>query len=173
MPARGKRTSSKAIGRAGRAAEALRRLVDLVSHRSGLAVATMAEAAITLPQVLLLNHVERRGRTSPSEMAEAMHVSLPAVSQMIERLVQQGLLDRTEDPVDRRRKAVATTHAAKVVLRDLERARASDYESGLSPVSPELLAQLAALLRRVVGQLEDGEKASRRSVRSSTPAKAS
>ncbi|HEY6459506.1 MAG TPA: MarR family transcriptional regulator [Polyangiaceae bacterium] len=147
--------------------------MDLVSHRSGLAVATMAEAAITLPQVLLLNHVERRGRTSPSELAEAMRVSLPAVSQMIERLVQQGLLDRTEDPVDRRRKAVATTLAAKAFLRGLEHARASDYESGLSPVSPELLAQLAALLRRVVGHLEDDEKANRRTVRSSTPAKAS
>src|SRR5258708_2930726 len=95
--------------RSGHAGAALRRLVDLVSHRSGLALALMNEAAITLPQVLLLSHVERRGSASPSELAEAMHASLSAVSQMIDRLVRQGFLHRADDPGDRRRKSVTAT----------------------------------------------------------------
>jgi DNA-binding MarR family transcriptional regulator len=119
-----------------------------------MALATMNDAAITLPQVLLLNHVERRGATSPSELAEAMHTSLPAVSQMIDRLVQQGLLDRTDDPVDRRRKSLATTAAARSFLRKLGAARAAEYELGLAPVTPELLTQLATLIERVVDDLQ-------------------
>lgn len=118
----------------------------------------MTEAEITLPQVLLMDQVERRGETSPSELAEAMHASLPAVSQMIDRLVHQGLLDRTEDPRDRRRKTVAITTAAKAVLRKLKSSRASEYEVGLAQVAPDVLAQLAPLLEQAVAQLEESEK---------------
>ena len=131
--------------------------MDWVSHRSGLALATMTEATITLPQVLLLNHVARGRATSPSELAKAMRVSLAAASQMIDRLVQQGLLDRAVDPVDRRRKILATTTAAQSLLRKLETARSRDFELGLSPVHPEVLGQMAALLERAVAQLEDQE----------------
>ncbi len=126
----------------------------------------MNDAAVTLPQVLLLNHVERRGTASPSDLAGTVHVSLPAVSQMIDRLVQQGLLSRTEDPVDRRRKSLATTARARSVLRKLGAARSAEYELGLAPVSPGLLAQLTDLIERIVSELEvaaiaGGQRASR------------
>lgn len=137
-----------------RAGAALRRLVDLVSHRSGLALRIMNEAAITLPQVLLLSHVARRGTASPTELAEALHASLPSASQMIDRLVQQGLLDRTEDPVDRRRKSLAMTAGASAFLSKLEAARSMEYELGLAAVPPELLAQMTILLERIVSELE-------------------
>lgn len=84
-----------------------------------------------------------------------MRVSLAAVSQMIDRLVHQRLLDRAEDPVDRRRKVLATTAAAQSFLRKLEAARSRDFELGLNPIDPEVLAQMAALLERAVAQLED------------------
>src|SRR2546423_8684524 len=81
-----------------RAAVALRRLVDRVSHRSGLALATMSDASVTVPQVLLLNHVTHGRATSASELATVMRVSLPAVSQMIDRLAPPGFVQRREGP---------------------------------------------------------------------------
>jgi DNA-binding MarR family transcriptional regulator len=114
----------------------------------------MNEAAVTLPQVLLLSHVERRGSASPSELAEVLHASLSSVSQMIDRLVQQGFLDRTEDRRDRRRKSLAMTADASALLRKLGAARSMEYELGLASVPPELLAQMAVLLERVVSELE-------------------
>jgi DNA-binding MarR family transcriptional regulator len=65
------------------------------------------------------------------------------------------LLKRREDPGDRRRKTLATTPAADSFLRKLEVARSRDFELGLAPVAPELLAQMAALLERAVAQLEE------------------
>jgi DNA-binding MarR family transcriptional regulator len=163
-PASRERSPARSRGRAG---AALCRLVDLVSHRSGLALGIMNEAAITLPQVLLLSHVERRGSASPSALAEALHASLPSVSQMIDRLVQQGLLDRTEDPLDRRRKSLATTAGASAFLRKLGAARSMEYELGLASVPAELLAQMATLLERVVSELERPTKVTpRRDTRS-------
>jgi len=148
------RLSKRGLSGAGRAGAALRGLIDLVSHRSGLALAAMADAAITLPQVLLLSQVQRRRTASPSDLAGALHVSLPAVSQMIDRLVQQGLLNRTEDPVDRRRKSLTTTDRARTFMRKVETARSTDYEVGLASVPPDLLAQMTILLERVVLEIE-------------------
>ncbi len=144
--------------RASEAGDALRRLVDRVSHRSGLALAVMNAAAVTLPQVLLLSQVERRGSASPSELAEAAHASLSAVSQMLDRLVQQGLLDRTDDPRDRRRKSLATTASARALLRKLGAARSAEYELGLASVPSVLLAQLTSAIDRVASEFEGPTK---------------
>jgi hypothetical protein len=61
----------------------------------------MNDAAVTLPQVLLMSRVERFGSASLSNLAEGSTTSLAALSQIIERLVQQGLLSRAEDAIDR------------------------------------------------------------------------
>lgn len=149
---------------ANQAGDALRRLVDLVSHRSGIVFALTNDAAVTLPQVLLMSRVERFGSASLSDLAEVSATSLAALSQMIERLVQQGLLSRTEDAIDRRRKAVRLTRGAQGLLRKLKAARSADYELGLSSVSQELRLQLVNVIERVIGDIEDARGRSGRSV---------
>jgi DNA-binding MarR family transcriptional regulator len=149
---------------ANQAGDALRRLVDLVSHRSGIVFALMNDATVTLPQVLLMSRVERFGSASLSDLAEVSATSLAALSQMIERLVQQGLLSRTEDAIDRRRKAVRLTRGAQGLLRKLKAARSADYELGLSLVSRELRLQLVNVIERVIGDIEDARGRSGRSV---------
>lgn len=137
-----------------RAGDALRRLVDLVSHRSGLVLALMNNEAITLPQVLLMSRVERLGSASPSDLAAGSRASAAAMSQMIERLVRQRLLERAENSADRRRKAIRLTPRARLVLRKLKAARSADYQLGLSSLSAKLREELAAALERAVAEIE-------------------
>jgi DNA-binding MarR family transcriptional regulator len=134
------------------AGEALQRLVNLVSHRTGATIAIMSEAAVTLPQVLALSRVEAAGSASPSDLAPG--ASPPAASQMIDRLVQQGLLHRAEDPVDRRRKTITLTAAARGFLEKLEAARAADYELGLAPLGAEARSALTAALQQAAAEVE-------------------
>jgi MarR family transcriptional regulator, lower aerobic nicotinate degradation pathway regulator len=114
----------------------------------------MNSEAITLPQVLLMSRVERLGSASPSDLAEGSRASAAAMSQMIERLVRQRLLERAEDSTDRRRKAIRLTPRARVLLRKLKAARSTDYELGLSSLSRKLREELAAALERAVAQIE-------------------
>ena len=144
------------------AGDALRRLVDLVSHSSGAVFTLMNDASVTLPQVLLISRVEKSGSASLSDLAESSTASAAALSQMIERLVQQGLLDRAEDPIDRRRKAIRVTSRARALLRKLEAARSGDYELGLASLGHGLRTRLAAMLERVVAEIEDARAASPR-----------
>ncbi len=44
-----------------------------------------------------------------SEVADALHVGKPAASMLVDRLVQQGYVERSEDPSDRRRAIVVTS----------------------------------------------------------------
>ncbi|HLJ70683.1 MAG TPA: MarR family transcriptional regulator [Roseiarcus sp.] len=137
-----------------RTGDALRRLINLVSHRSGSVLAVMDQAAITLPQILLLSRIERLGTASLSDLAEHSFASTAALSQMIERLVQQDWVSRAEDRVDRRRKAIQLTPKGRRLLRRMEAARSSDYEIGLAPLSQELRAQLAAVAEKAAAEIE-------------------
>jgi DNA-binding MarR family transcriptional regulator len=132
----------------------LRRLVDLASHRSGTALALIGQAGITFPQLILLARVKRLGAASITALAAVSGASLPATSQMIERLVNLGLLARTADTADRRRRALAVTARGSEVLARIAGARAADYAESLAGVPPALLRALAAALRPVVERLE-------------------
>ena len=143
---------------ASRPGELLRRLVDLASHRTGAVVALMDEVGVTLPQVLLMSQVERFGSASVSDLAGGSSASAAALSQMIERLVRQGMLTRSEHLTDRRRKAIQVTRRARLLLRKLEAARSADYEAGLKPLSQGLKKRLAAVLELAVADIENARQ---------------
>jgi DNA-binding MarR family transcriptional regulator len=128
-------------------------LVDRVSHRGGETLALMSEAGLTLPQVLFLTRLRQVGGSTASELAERLNMSLPATSQMVERLFKQGLLTRTEDEGDRRRKRLAVTPSAERLLDRLVRARAAEYVKGTARLSPAVQRELAAALAKAVREL--------------------
>jgi DNA-binding MarR family transcriptional regulator len=56
-----------------------------------------------------LHHLHRKGCSSVTELGEHLGVTNAAASQMLDRLVQQEMITRTEDPTDRRLKQIALT----------------------------------------------------------------
>lgn len=95
-----------------------------------------------------------RGAMSVSEVGEALGTGKAAASLLIERLVRVGLVDRTEDPVDRRRTLVQlTTEGEQAVsrLRDGGRERFIDW---LNRLSDDDLAALAQGMRALTAIVE-------------------
>jgi len=131
----------------------LQDLVNRVSHRGGQTLALMTEAEVTLQQVLLLTRLRQANRCSVSEFADQLGLSLPAISQAVERLKRLDMVTRIEDPTDRRRKQLATTRKAHALLDRLLEARSNEYAAGVAGLSPQLREDLARVLRRVVDQL--------------------
>lgn len=140
--------------RASAAGKALMRLVNLVSHRTGTVSDVMEEFSVTLPQIVLMSRIEEFGSISPSDLTGRAGVSASAMSQMIDRLVRQGLLSRTEDPADRRCKRVGVTQLALSLLRRIEAARSAQYAQAMASLSPQLRSRLVPLLRQAIVQLE-------------------
>lgn len=67
------------------------------------------EMGITFPQLRILFLVRRDPGTDLRTLAERLDVGTSAASQQVDRLVDRGLLRRSEDPDDRRRIQLALT----------------------------------------------------------------
>lgn len=104
------------------------------------------ETGLTLNQWRVLATLSRKGGQTQAALAAAIEVSPMTVSDVIERLESQGLVQRAPDPLDSRAKRVTLTEAAVPVV-----ARARDvanqvYASALSGLSePERATMVHAL----------------------------
>lgn len=67
------------------------------------------DSGLSMPQIRTLFHLRHDGRCGVSEIGDLLGVTNPAASQMIDRLVQNGYVERTEDPADRRAKRLKLT----------------------------------------------------------------
>ncbi|HEY2678676.1 MAG TPA: MarR family transcriptional regulator [Steroidobacteraceae bacterium] len=133
----------------------LQEFVNRVSHAQGKTLGVLADASVTLPQVLLLRRVAAKGESIPSGLAEQMHMSLPAVSQMLDRLFELGLVSRKESTNDRRKKVIAARPEARSLLKRIHKARSADYSAGIASLSPRVRETLALALRDALQELRD------------------
>jgi DNA-binding MarR family transcriptional regulator len=106
---------------------------------------------LTMPQLRALFAVRGSGPLAVSALAEAMGMRLAAASALANRLVRDGLLDRAEDPADRRRTLLTLTATAEELLAGVD-GRAGQRVAGLlrrmSPGGRQALATaLDELLR--------------------------
>lgn len=69
----------------------------------------MHQTGLSRPQIHALLHIYHAGECQISEIGGLSDSSPAAASQLVERLVQQGLVQRTEDPLNRRIKKTRLT----------------------------------------------------------------
>jgi DNA-binding MarR family transcriptional regulator len=133
----------------------LEAFLNQVSHPRGRTLAFMARAAVTVDQAILLNHALTAPGSTPSALAAKMNLSLPSMSQMLERLVKLELLERSEDPLDRRRKTIELTPRAKKFLRELRAVRSEEFAAGTARLSAATRDELARVLARAIDELNE------------------
>ena len=71
------------------------------------------EIAITMPQAKLLYLLGAAGELHMSDLVHRLGVSLSTISGLVDKVVDQGLASRREDPADRRQVVVALTPAGR------------------------------------------------------------
>jgi DNA-binding MarR family transcriptional regulator len=128
--------------------------VNRVSHPRGRVLSLMARASVTVPQLILLNFALAIPGSTPSSLAAKMRMSLPSVSQMVDRLVRLKLVARAEDPADRRRKTVSVTAKGRSLLARLSAARSAEYRAGATGLSAATRARLTDVLQEALRELE-------------------
>lgn len=102
--------------------QTLRQFVDMAVHYSMRASAHFTKAmALSMPQFSLLMQLHYRGVCGMSEVSERFEITPAAASQLVDKLVQSGLIHREEDPNDRRAKSLNLTSKGKeLILRGIE-----------------------------------------------------
>ena len=81
------------------------------------------ESGLSMSQMGALLHLHHAGSSGITDIGEHLGVTSAAASQMLDRLVRQGLILRLEDPSDRRVKQVVLTDKGLRVIHEGMRAR--------------------------------------------------
>ncbi|MCL5611774.1 MAG: MarR family transcriptional regulator [Chloroflexi bacterium] len=95
----------------------IRKWMDTFMHRSMRGWSHHVKATgMSMPQFSILMQLHYRGSCGISEISERFEVSNAAASQLVERLVQSGLIERAEDPDDRRAKLIKLSSKGKKLI---------------------------------------------------------
>jgi DNA-binding MarR family transcriptional regulator len=106
-------------------------------------------ASLSVAQFRLLLFVRRHPATSLSPVAEHLGTTLPAASQLVERLVRAGLVTRAQHPEERRRVELRLTDAGDATLAECDARTRSWLCERLSGLDETELDRLGAALREL------------------------
>jgi DNA-binding MarR family transcriptional regulator len=104
---------------------------------------------LSLSMIGALFHLQHHKSSGVTDLGDHLGVTSAAASQMLDRLVEQELIQRKEDPQDRRVKQIAITSKGLKVLEEGLKARQSwiiDLEAILTPDQKDQVQNALLLL---------------------------
>ena len=125
-------------------AEQIREVLEL-QHQGDIILRRFApepwiELNLTIAQLKSLFFIAAREKTNFKKLAEALNVTPPNVTGIIDRLVEQGLVSRTENPEDRRIMLLQITEKGRELLNNLREKRVNAMTKILGHLTIEQLA---------------------------------
>ena len=110
---------------------------------------------VTMAQMKALYLVAARGSMHISALADLLGVTLSTGSGLVERLVDQGLLERRHQEHDRRHVAVSLTSAGVELMERMRELSARRVRSMLAAIDDQDLAALGRVLDSFIRQVSE------------------
>lgn len=136
----------------------LRKWMDTFAHRSMHDSARFVKSSgFSMPQFFLLMQVYRREHCGISDLSDHLEITNAAVSQLVDKLVQAGMLTRSEDPNDRRAKKVELTSEGRAFIEQgfEERYRwVDELANALSDTEEKKVAEALSILDGTMQNIE-------------------
>jgi DNA-binding MarR family transcriptional regulator len=136
----------------------IRRWIDIAMHRSMRDRTHFAKAkGLSMTQFGLLMQLHYRGNCGVSDISERFEITNPAASQLVDKLVQSNLVERAEDPNDRRAKQIQLSVKGKAMIEKSigERYRwVDDLVSNLNAEERAKVGAALTLLTEAAAKLE-------------------
>ncbi len=121
--------------------------------RSHLRATATEKFDITVEQFHVLRYV-RRGKDCMSELAAAKNISRPAISQVVDVLVNKGLLTRAQSTHDRRYVELALTQAGNALLDTVFKETRGWMKEQMHTLSAEELETIARAMEAMKKMME-------------------
>jgi DNA-binding MarR family transcriptional regulator len=116
----------------------------------------ITELELTLPQAQVLR-VLRRGPMQTGQLATEMKISAPAITQLTDRLIRKGLIERSAAADDRRCVIVGLSTDGRCLVDQFNRRRQEIFDEALAELSETERKQAVEVLGKVVKALETYE----------------
>lgn len=108
------------------------------------------KSGLSMSHIGALFHICHGSASGVSDIGDHLGVTCAAASQMLERLVQQGLILRSEDPNDRRVKRIVLTDKGQRALQESLHVRQSWMEDLSYSLTREEKEQIVAALKILI-----------------------
>jgi DNA-binding MarR family transcriptional regulator len=118
----------------------------------------MDETDLSFSQISVLMRLKHGGKSGVSGIGGQLGVTNAAASQAVDRLVNLGLIERTEDPEDRRAKRLVLTSAGKSLIEKGIEARSQWVEGiteALTQQQQSMIILALTLLTEAARKTED------------------
>ncbi len=139
--------------------KSLRAWMDVFMHRSMRSWGRFVKTTgLSMPQFSILMQLHYKGSCGMSEISERFDVTAAAASQLVEKLVQSELIERTEDPSDRRARQLSLSKkGAQLVERGIEERHRwmEDIAANITAEESSVVVEALEILIRAAGQLEE------------------
>jgi len=112
---------------------------------------------VTGGQVSLLFQIQRHRGIGVRDLAQLERISAAAMSGHVDRLERAELVQRTPNPVDRRRHGLSVTPEGERVLRSVKSRRTAWLASRLERLSPGELAAVDAAVEPLLALIADDQ----------------
>lgn len=109
---------------------------------------------LPMMQVRCLHVIQREEGQKMHDLAAKMETTLPAMSQIVDRLVKRGMVERHNDPTDRRVVRLRLSPEAQTTLEEARQGRDARLEATLTHLEPDALAKVIEGLRLLAGAAE-------------------
>lgn len=128
--------------------------IELFMHRSLQGTISYArEKGLSMSMLGTLFHLNRWGEAGVSDLGQHLGVSSAAASQMLDRLAAEGLIERSEDPEDRRMKRITLTETGCQIFNDGLSARSRWLEALEASLTEEEKGQITAALQLIIDKV--------------------
>jgi DNA-binding MarR family transcriptional regulator len=110
------------------------------------------EFDLSFSQMKALHYLYEDADLSVKALGEKLGLSLAAMSRAADELFQRSLIDRTEDPSDRRIKRLRLTDAGHELVLRMRELRMAGFEQFVATLSPRERAQLEKALEPILAR---------------------
>ncbi len=128
-------------------------------HRSMRGWSHFAKSTgLSMPQFSILMQLHHKGPCGMSQVSERFDITAAAASQLVEKLVQAGYLERAEDPTDRRAKLLTLSAKGEELISRGTEERHRWMDELAAKISTEERARVTEaleILTKAAGQLEE------------------
>lgn len=127
--------------------QTIRQFMDFAMHHTMRERAHFAKATgMSMPQFGILMQLHYRHNCGVSDLSERFDITNAAASQLVDKLVQGGLIQREEDPNDRRAKLLNLTEKGRGLIQRGMEERYRWVNQVAAKLTPEERAKVAEAL---------------------------
>lgn len=118
----------------------------------------MRKSSLTMPQLSVLMRLYFQDACGVTDIGSYVGFTNAAASQMVDRLVNMGLLERSEDPYDRRVKNITLTQKGRDLIQqilDIRNRWMEELTQALTPEEQQSITNAVRLLSEAACKVEN------------------